>query len=78
MQGEGAWEGTSGPGPPGGSRVERPGSESGFVPTTARVPDDGILAHCMICRNKEAFIQNWQKTEWADGMMEPVPVSFDA
>jgi hypothetical protein len=30
-------EGTSGSDPRGGSRVERPGSEPGFVPTTARV-----------------------------------------
>ena len=35
--------------------------------------DDGILAHCIVCKTEETFIHNWQKTEWADGMMEPVP-----
>jgi hypothetical protein len=38
--------------------------------------DDGILAHRMVCRSEEAFIHNWQKTEWAEGMMEPVPVEL--
>jgi len=28
--------------------------------------DDGNLAHCVVCKAEEAFIQNWQKTEWAD------------
>ena len=43
-----------------------------------KAEDDGILAHCLVCRTGEAFIHNWQKTEWAGGMMEAVPVMFDA
>lgn len=39
--------------------------------------DDGILAHCMVCNTEEAFIHNWQETEWAEGMMDPVPVALD-
>jgi hypothetical protein len=39
-----------------------------------KTPDDAILAHCMVCKAEEAVIRNWQETEWADGMMEPVPV----
>ena len=35
-------------------------------------PDETILAHCILCRTGEAAISNWKKTEWADGMMEPV------
>ncbi len=38
--------------------------------------DEGILAHCAVCKTEEAFVHNWQKTEWAGGMMEPVPVNF--
>lgn len=38
---------------------------------------DEILAHCMICRTEEVLIHNWQKTDWAGGMMKPVPVSPD-
>ena len=41
-----------------------------------KTEDDGILAHCLLCRNEEAFVHNWQETEWADGMMEPVPVTL--
>lgn len=42
-----------------------------------KTDDDGILAHCVLCRNEEAFINNWQETDWANGPMEPVPVEFD-
>lgn len=31
--------------------------------------DDGILAHSIVCKTEETFIHNWQKTEWAEGMM---------
>jgi hypothetical protein len=41
-----------------------------------KTADDGILAHCLLCRNEEAFVHHWQDTEWAHGMMEPVPVKF--
>ena len=43
-----------------------------------KAKDDGILAHCLVCKTEETFVHNWQKTEWADGMMEPVRVMFDA
>ncbi|MGD0680092.1 MAG: hypothetical protein ABSC94_32320 [Polyangiaceae bacterium] len=36
--------------------------------------DDGILAHCIACKTEETFIHNWQKTQWADGMMDSVLV----
>lgn len=39
-----------------------------------KTADDGILARCILCRTDEAFIHNWQKTDWAEGMMDPVPV----
>jgi hypothetical protein len=42
-----------------------------------KTEDDKILGHCIVCKTEEVFIQNWQKTEWADGMMEPVPVDLD-
>lgn len=42
-----------------------------------KTDDDAIVAHCMLCRNEEAFIHNWQETEWANGMMAPAPVAFD-
>jgi hypothetical protein len=41
-----------------------------------KTEDDGILANCIVCKTEEVFIQNWRKTEWADGMMEPVPVDL--
>jgi len=39
----------------------------------AKNDDDAILAHCLSCKTEEAVVHNWQQTEWADGMMEPVP-----
>jgi hypothetical protein len=42
-----------------------------------KTEDDGILAHCVLCRTDETLVNNWQETEWAQGMMEPVPVTFD-
>lgn len=41
-----------------------------------KTQDDGIVAQCMVCKTEEAFIHNWQETEWANGMMDPVPVEF--
>jgi hypothetical protein len=38
--------------------------------------DDGILAYCIVCKTDEALIHNWQQTEWAGGMMGPVPVEL--
>lgn len=42
-----------------------------------KTENDGILAHCVVCKAEEAFVHNWQDTEWADGMMEAVTVTFD-
>ena len=42
-----------------------------------KTDDEGILAHCMACGNEEAYVHNWQATEWASGMMEPVPARID-
>ena len=36
---------------------------------------DEIVAFCMACKTEEMLIHNWQKTEWADGMMEPLPAT---
>lgn len=36
--------------------------------------DDSILAHCVVCNIDEASVHNWQETNWAGGMMEPLPV----
>jgi len=36
-----------------------------------------IQAFCRVCRNDEAVVHNWQETDWANGMMEAVPVNFD-
>ncbi len=44
----------------------------------AKTPDDGIVARCLVCGNEEAFVHNWQETEWANGMMAPVPMSLGA
>jgi hypothetical protein len=44
----------------------------------AKTDDDGILAQYILCKTGEALIHNWQKTEWAAGMMEPVPVELGA
>jgi hypothetical protein len=41
-----------------------------------KTTDDGILAHCIVCKTDEALVNNWQETEWAEGMMEPVPVEL--
>ena len=31
----------------------------------------------LVCKTEETVIHNWRKTEWADGMMDAVPTSFD-
>jgi hypothetical protein len=36
-------------------------------------PDFAIHAYCLVCGENEAMIYKWADTEWADGMMEPVP-----
>jgi hypothetical protein len=42
-----------------------------------KTADDSILAHCVLCRTEEALIHNWQKTQWAAGMMKPVAAELD-
>ena len=42
-----------------------------------KTDNDGILAHCLVCRTEEALVHNWHETEWASGMMEPVDVGLD-
>ncbi len=42
-----------------------------------KTEDDGILAHCVVCKTEEALVHNWQETEWASGPMEAVPAAFD-
>jgi hypothetical protein len=39
--------------------------------------EQAIHAFCMICKNDEAMIHNWEETEWAQGMMEPVPMTAE-
>jgi hypothetical protein len=51
----------------------------GFLWVTKTQHDD-IISFCMVCRDEEVCVQNWQGTEWASGMMEPVgadPVPTD-
>ncbi len=37
-----------------------------------KIENDAIEAVCLVCSSAEAVIHNWQETEWASGMMEPV------
>jgi hypothetical protein len=37
-----------------------------------KTASDELLGFCMACRHEELLIHNWQKTEWAEGMMPPV------
>ena len=43
-----------------------------WVIKTAR---DDITAFCMACGSAEMHISNWQETEWADGLMDPMSAS---
>jgi hypothetical protein len=40
-------------------------------------PKDEIVAFCVLCQHDEMMVHNWQETEWADGMMEPVPTELE-
>ena len=40
-----------------------------------KLPDNAIHAECMVCRQDEVHISNWEETEWADGPMEAVRVA---
>jgi hypothetical protein len=35
---------------------------------------DAIEATCAVCDNPEIVIHNWHETQWAEGMMEPLPL----
>jgi hypothetical protein len=37
-----------------------------------------LVAHCIACGAGEVAISNWQKTVWAAGMRQPVPVQSSA
>jgi hypothetical protein len=39
--------------------------------------DDRIQAHCPTCHEVEAVISGWKETLWADGPMDPVPMTDD-
>jgi hypothetical protein len=36
-----------------------------------KLPDDSILASCIVCEGEEIYIHDWQETEWAEGPMPP-------
>jgi len=38
-----------------------------------KLPDHTIVAHCMICKQEEIYVHDWEMTDWASGPMEPVP-----
>jgi len=42
-----------------------------------KTTDDRVLARCLVCREEEALVHNWQGTDWANGPMEPVPATLD-
>ncbi len=39
--------------------------------------DDRIGVYCHVCKETEAIISGWQGTQWAEGPMEPVPMTDD-
>ena len=43
----------------------------------AKTEGDEIQAFCRVCGNDEAAVHSWRETEWANGMMEAVPINFD-
>jgi hypothetical protein len=40
-----------------------------------KTENDTIEALCPVCGGSEVVIHNWRGTQWADGMMEPVPIA---
>lgn len=40
-----------------------------------KTDDEAIEASCAVCGGSEVVIHNWRGTQWADGMMAPLPVS---
>ncbi len=39
-----------------------------------KTENDLIRAFCSACDAEEMVIENWQRTEWAHGIMAPVPM----
>jgi hypothetical protein len=42
-----------------------------------KLNDDRIQAHCPTCQDVEAVISGWEGTVWAEGQMDPVPMTDD-
>ena len=42
-----------------------------------KTSQDSIVAFCMLCKTDEMTVHHWQGTEWADGVMKPVPARFE-
>lgn len=42
----------------------------------AKTHEDAIHAYCVRCKADEMRIHNWQKTQWADGPMDPVDLDM--
>jgi len=56
----------------------RPGREpcSGWM-WVVKQNDNRIQVHCPTCHEVEAIISGWQETLWAEGPMDPVPMTDD-
>ncbi len=54
---------------------KRPGGVAcGGLMWVVKTDEDAIHAFCSTCQADEALIHNWQRTEWADGPRDPMPV----
>lgn len=56
----------------------RPGRKQclGFL-WVVKLADDRIQAHCPSCHEVEALISGWQDTVWAEGPVDPFPMTDD-
>lgn len=56
--------------------IRRPGGVacSGLM-MVLKQSDDAILSFCLTCQQDEFLIYEWQDTEWADGLAEPLSVA---
>ncbi len=56
----------------------RPGSKAcpGWM-WVVKQNDNRIQVHCPTCHEVEAVISGWEETLWADGPMDPVPMTDD-
>lgn len=39
-----------------------------------KMPNHAIAAYCMVCKQEEIYVHDWEMTHWAGGPMDPVPV----